>query len=331
MRASTIIQALMASAFQAQLFMAAAVTTSVTPKALPIGGCAGTTSSQALAQQNSQPLIGGCPGVAQEYQLQYHKENCREPAGPPGSSCASYPPDDQLSCYKSKCDPKPATTTTTAAILQSPVEATVGKYCAGVAPNDELACFQNLCPMPGPPGFSCGSLPQQYQHDCYKKRCYEVYAPLASEQTRQTSSPAQQKPNAAQQTPHLVGGCISVVPENQLECYRQNCPMPGPIGYSCNSLPPQYQLQCYESHCDNDSTPNIDLPVLPTLDGGCATVAPENREECFQKECFKLFCASLLAQYQLQCYRQHRGVAYIPELINGLGDSLGGVLDSSST
>ncbi|KAJ8069432.1 hypothetical protein OCU04_003086 [Sclerotinia nivalis] len=212
--------------------------------------------------------------------------------------------------------------------LQYPVEVTVGKNCAGVAPNDELACFQKLCPMPGPPGFSCGSVPPQYQLNCYKKRCYEVYTPLAPEQTRQTPSPSQQTPNAAQKTPHLVGGCISVATENQLECYRQNCPMPGSIGYSCGSLQPQYQLQCYKTHCDNNSTPNTDLPVLPTLDDKCTTVAPENREECFQKECFKLFCASLPAQYQLQCYRQHCSVAYISELINGLGDSLGGILDS---
>ncbi|KAF7900040.1 hypothetical protein EAF00_004376 [Botryotinia globosa] len=154
--------------------------------------------------------------------------------------------------------------------------------------------------MPGSPGFSCASLPPQYQIDCYKNRCHEVYTSLVSEPALQTPnsvqktpSPAQQTPNAAQQSPESDGGCISVAAENQLQCYRDNCPMSGPIGYSCGTLPLDYQLQCYESHCDNKNFIGAELPVLQTLEGECETVAPENQEECFQKECFKLFCASL--------------------------------------
>ncbi|KAF7900041.1 hypothetical protein EAF00_004377 [Botryotinia globosa] len=124
------------------------------------------TTSQAVAQQTSPPLLGGCRGVAPQYQLQCYKENCREPAGPPGSLCASYPPDYQLACYKSKCDPKPETATSVEVALESPVGISLGQGCDGVAPEYELECFQKLCPMPGPPGFSCGSLPPQYQLDC---------------------------------------------------------------------------------------------------------------------------------------------------------------------
>ncbi|KAF7913551.1 hypothetical protein BELL_0265g00120 [Botrytis elliptica] len=385
MKASNIIQASMALAFQAQTSMTAAVTTSVAANALLVGGCAGVapeyqlqcykdqcpqptngplgsscasyppanqlecykskcpelatrvTTSQPVTQQTSPPLIGGCHGVAPQYQLQCYKENCHEPAGPPGSSCASYPPDYQLACYKSKCDPKPETTTTVEIALQSPVGASAGSDCAGVAPEYELECFYHNCPMPGPPGFSCASLPPQYQIDCYKKRCHEVYTPLASEPALQTPnsvpetpSPAQQTPNAAQQSPGLDRGCINVAPENQLECYRNNCLMSGPIGYSCGTLPLDYQLQCYKAHCDGHNSLGAELPVLQTLEGACATSAPENQEECFQKECFKLFCASLPVQNQLQCYRQHCSVPDISELINGFGNTLGGIVDDSS-
>ncbi|TGO47407.1 hypothetical protein BCON_0279g00060 [Botryotinia convoluta] len=338
------------------------------------------TTSQALTQQTSPPLIGGCRGVAPPYQLQCYKENCRELAGPPGSSCASYPPNYQLACYISKCDPKPETTTSVEVALQSPVGASLGQDCAGVAPEYELECFQKLCPMPGPPGFSCGSLPPQYQLDCYKNRCHEVYTsttPAAPQKAPENDredcagvapenelecfyrnrpmpgppgfsashclhniklnvtekapmNPAQQTPNAAQQSSGLDGGCISVASENQLECYRRNCPMTGPIGCSCGTLPPDYQLQCYKAQCDNKNSLGAEHPVLPTLEGGYATVAPENQEECFQKERFKLFCASLPVQYQVQCYRQHCIIPDISELISGFGNSLGGILDGSS-
>lgn len=97
--------------------------------------------------------------MAPQYQLQCYKGNCREPTGPPGSSCASYPPDYQLACYNSKCDANPESTITIEVALQSPVGASVGKYYAGIAPEYELVCSRKLCLMPGPPGFSCSSLP----------------------------------------------------------------------------------------------------------------------------------------------------------------------------
>ncbi|TGO13116.1 hypothetical protein BTUL_0076g00160 [Botrytis tulipae] len=233
MKASNIIQALIALAFQAQTSMTAAVTTSLEDalefprdfnynvtkiNALnqqmdysgPLLACykskcpelaAQVTTSQALIQQTSPPLIGGCRGVAPQYQLQCYKENCREPAGPPGSSCASYPPDYQLACYKSKCDPKPETATSVEVALESPVGASLGQDCDGVAPEYELECFQKLCPMPGPPGFSCGSLPPRYQLDCYKNLCHEVYT---------STTPA-----APQKTPENAGeDCAGVAPEN---------------------------------------------------------------------------------------------------------------------
>ncbi|THV49377.1 hypothetical protein BGAL_0198g00150 [Botrytis galanthina] len=360
------------------------------------------TTSQTITQQTSPPLIGGCRGVVPQDQLQCYRENCREPAGHPGSSCASYPPDYQLACYKSKCDSKPETTTSVEVALQSPVGASLGQDCAGVAPEYELECFQKLCPMPGPPGFSCGSLPPQYQLDCYKKRCHEVYtstAPAAPQKTpendgencagiapeeelecfyhncpmpgppgfscaslppqyqidcykkrchevytllasepalrtpnsvQKTPSSAQQTPNAAQQSLGLDGGCISIAPEHQLECYRRDCPISGPIGYSCGTLPLDYQLQCYKAHCDNKIFIEAELPVFQTLEGGYETVAPDNQEECFQKECFKLFCATLPVQYQIQCYRQHCSIPDISELISGFGNGLGGISDGSS-
>ncbi|TGO35253.1 hypothetical protein BHYA_0165g00250 [Botrytis hyacinthi] len=409
MKASNIIQALMALAFQAQTSMTVAVTTSVEANTLLVGGCAGVTqeyqlqcykdqcpqptdrplgssyasypptnqlacykskcpelaaqvtTSQALTQQTSPPLIRGCRGVAPQYQLQCYKGNCREPAGPPGSSCASYPPEYQLACYKSKCDSKPEMITSVEVALQSPVGASLGQDCAGVAPEYELECFQKLCPIPGPPGVSCGSFPPQYQLDCYKNRCHEVYtstAPAAPQKTpendgedcasvalenelecfyrnypmpglpgfscaslppqyqtdfQKTPSPAQQTSNAAQQSPGSDGSCIRVAPENQLQCYRDNCPMSGSIGYACGTLPLDYQLQCYKAHCDDQSFIGAELP-----------------EECSQKECFKLFCASLPVQYQLQYYRQHCGIPDLSELISGFGNSLGGILDASS-
>ncbi|TGO24110.1 hypothetical protein BPAE_0112g00290 [Botrytis paeoniae] len=411
MKASTIIQALMALAFQAQTSMIAAVTTSVEANALLVGGCAGVaqdyqlqcykdqcpqptngplgsscasyppanqlackmskcpelaaqvTISQALTQQTSPPLIGGCRGVAPQYQLQCYKENCREPLacykskcdpksettttvevalqspglcpmpGPPGFSCGSLPPQYQLNCYKNRCH-EVYTSITPAAPQKTPENN--GDDCAGVAPEKELECFYHNCPMPGPPGFSCASLLPQYQIDCYKKRCHEVYTPLASEPALQTLNsvqetprPAQQTTNAAQQSPGLDRGCISVAPENELECYRNNCPMSGSISYSCDNLPLDYQLQCCKAHCDNNESLGAELPVLQTLEDGCATVAP-NQEECFQKECFKLFCAPLPVQYQLQCYRQHCSIPDISELVSGFGNSLDGILVGSS-
>ncbi|KAF5877201.1 uncharacterized protein Bfra_001565 [Botrytis fragariae] len=219
MKASTTIQALMALAFQAQTSMIAAVTISVEANALLVGGCAGVaqeyqlqcykdqcrqptneplgssfTTIQALTQQTSPPLIGGCRGVAPQYQPQCYKENCPEPAGPPGSSCASYPPDYQLACYKSKCNPKPETTTRVEVALQYPVGGSIGKDCAGVASEYELKCFQELFPMPSPPGVSCGSLPPQYQLDCYKRRCHEVYTSTA--------------PAAPQKPPEMMGRIV---------------------------------------------------------------------------------------------------------------------------
>ncbi|TEY54946.1 hypothetical protein BOTCAL_0235g00180 [Botryotinia calthae] len=329
MKAYNIIQALITLAFQVQTSMTTAVTTSEAANAFIVGGCAGinalgqqmdhssscasyppanqlacyksecpdlaakVTNIQPLTQQTALPFISGC--------RRCYKENCREPAGPPVSSCASYPPDYQLACYKSKRDANPETTTTVEVALQYPADASVGKYCAGVAPEYELECFQKLCPMPGPPGFSCGSLPPQYQIDCYKKRCYEVCIPLESEPVLQAPNPVQETPSLALQTPNntqqsseLDGGCISVAPENQLECYRRNFSMAGPIGYSCGTLPPD--------------------------------LAPENREECFQK----LFCAPLPVQYQLQCYRQCCSIPDISEFISGFGNSLSGILDGSS-
>ncbi|KAF5877202.1 uncharacterized protein Bfra_001566 [Botrytis fragariae] len=144
--------------------------------------------------------------------------------------------------------------------------------------------------MPGPPGFSCTSLPPQYQIDCYKKRCHEVYTSLASEPALQTPnsvqktpSSAQRKPNAAQQSPGLDRGCISVAPEVQLECYRNDCPISDPIGHSCGTLRLDYQLQCYKAHCDNNNFLSAKIPVLQTLQGGCATAAPEIRKNASKK------------------------------------------------
>ncbi|TGO45421.1 hypothetical protein BOTNAR_0671g00020 [Botryotinia narcissicola] len=357
MKASNIIQALIVLAFQARTSMAAAVTTPVKledaleslrnfnynvtkidalNQRMDYSGplcpelAAQVTTSQALIQQTSPPLIGGCRGVAPHYQLQCYKENCREPAGPPGSSCASYPPDYQLACYQSKCDPKPETVTYVEVALESPVGASSGQDCNGVAPEYELECFYRNCPMSGPPGFSCASLSPQYQIDCYKKRCHEVYTSLASEPALQTPNSVQQTPNTAQQSPGADGGCISAAPENQPQCYRDNCPMSGPIGYSCGTLPLDYQLQCYKAHCDNKNFIGAGPPVLRTLGSGCENVALENQEECFQKKCFKLFCASLPVQYQLQCYRQHCSIPDLSALVNRLGNSLGEILDSSS-
>ncbi|TGO13117.1 hypothetical protein BTUL_0076g00170 [Botrytis tulipae] len=147
---------------------------------------------------------------------------------------------------------------------------------------------------------------------------------------QKTPSPARQTPNTAQQSPGADGGCISVAPETQLQCYRDNCPMSGPIGYSCGTLRLDYQLQCYKAHFDNKNSIGAELPVLQTLEGGCETVAPENQEECFQKECFKLFCTSLPVQYQLQFHRQHCSIPDISELISGFGNGLGGKSDGSS-
>lgn len=79
--------------------------------------------------------------------------------------------------------------------------------------------------------------------------------------------------------------------------------MSGPIGYSCGTLPLEYQLQCHKAHCDNSNSLDAKTTVFPTLEGGCEALAPENRKECFQKEFFKLFCAPLAVQYQLQCYK----------------------------
>ena len=136
--------------------------------------------------------------MAPQYQLQCYKGNCREPTGPPGLSCASYPPDYQLACYNSKCDANPESTITIEVALQSPVGASVGKYYAGIAPEYELVCSRKLCLMPGPPGFSCSSLPPQYQIDCYRKPGNEVYTPLESELALQMPNSIQETPSPAQ-------------------------------------------------------------------------------------------------------------------------------------
>lgn len=411
MKTSIIIQALMASAFQAQLSIAAAVTTTtpVAANAALIGGCAGvapadelqcykdqcpqptngllgsscasypppnqlacykskcpnlgaqSTTNQALVQPTPQALIGGCSGVAPQNELQCYKDHCPEPAtGLLGSSCSTlFPESNQLACYKRKCPNLAAlattpTTTTANLALQSSANAAAGKDCAGIAPEYKLECFHRQCPMPGPPGFSCASLSPQYQIDCYEKRCHEVApgyetALQTPNVVQQTSNAAtQQSPNPGQQTTTQVGGCAGVAPEYQLECYRENCPMPGPPGFSCGSWPPPYQLDCYKKRCNEVApgygpeavlatitavpaiiptgpgpviptkplVPTEPGPVIPTaspnglsgassLIGGCETVTPDQREACYERECFKLFCAWLPAQYQLKCFRDN--------------------------
>jgi hypothetical protein len=43
--------------------------------------------------------------------------------------------------------------------------------------------------------------------------------------------------------------CGSRPPQDQLACYQQQCPMPGPPGFSCASYPPPDQLDCYRERC----------------------------------------------------------------------------------
>jgi len=171
MKTSTVVQALLASGFQTQLSMAAAVSTAIETTA---------------AAQSSQPVIGGCAGVAPEYQLECYEQNCPMTGGLLGWSCASWPPEDQLACYQSRCSLQPPTLATAIQTIAAsqPSQPLIGG-CAGVDPEYQLECYEQNCPMPGPPGFSCGSLPPQYQLDCYEERCHDVY-------TSTTQTPDQQ-------------------------------------------------------------------------------------------------------------------------------------------
>ncbi|KAI9640190.1 hypothetical protein NHQ30_011427 [Ciborinia camelliae] len=277
MKASTIIQALVALAFQTQL--------------------------SATAQVPSHTIMGACSTVEPRFQLRCYRESCHEPSGPPGSTCESYPPDNQLACYKSKCDsklsaptavvqlqsqtpptisnigvqlqapdptpsirllfksadPKPSTTKDIGVLLNSAdpqlstittlITITTGLQLQSSDPNTSITITLGV-PLQAPD-------PQTSTITTSTTVFIEV--PLQSSDSKLSTTT---DPEVALQSPVVVPtagqNCDGVAPEHQLDCFQKLCPMYGPLGLPCPSfLPLEWQLRCYRKQCNGTDTPDL--------------------------------------------------------------------------